>query len=228
MVRRPARVGCSASPVRTGLSAPTRTPRSRSDAASAALRTVLPTPCVSASDEEAAHPLRRLGRRATPSPAKPERPGSVRKHACCAAELMLSVRGHHRQPQPRCHRRHRGRPDGLREHALAQRSLATAHRELGLSEHQRHDLGARAAAGQSPPRSSSSRSTAAFRASRSTISGCSSTIESAAIAAATADGGSAVEKMNVRAALTRYSAIVLFARDERAVGAQAPCRACRR
>ncbi len=58
-----------------------------------------------------------------------------------------------------------------------------------------------------PCSASASRSTDAFRCNFSTRRGCSRSSSSAAIAAATAGGDSAVEKISVRAVLMRYFAI---------------------
>ena len=60
-----------------------------------------------------------------------------------------------------------------------------------------------------PSAASASRRTAELTASRWTISGSASSSASASCAAATTGGGSAVEKMNERTVLSRYSTISL-------------------
>ena len=187
---------------------------------SAAARIDLPTPVSGTGDEErrARTQARRasagagLARRSAAGPAAVEAPGIDRGSASVRAPPRGARCGgvrRHRRPAAagRC-RRERSAGGSPERRAVAERALARCDGVARRADHDRQDVRlARSRRRQPPRRRAHSAAPARCAASCSTRCGCSRTISSAACAAATAGGGSAVEKISVRAVLTRYRAV---------------------
>ena len=141
------------------------------------------------------------GRRAGSRP--PARLGPSARARASRSSALACARPSRPGAAARCRRRHRRRADRLGEHAALERRLADPHRQRGVADDQRHDLGRRTADVEALGRQLVAQARRRWPAARATRRGCSVSSSSAASAPATAGGGGAVEKMNVRAVLTR-------------------------